>query len=122
MTAALSNVLAIDRKVGRAKPVAVAETPASLADRYGTLKALIAEIEAKAAPHVAELEAVRAKLVDLDRDSVDGGQYRVTVSHALRVSLDAKKIKADMSEAWVAAHSQSAMVTTVRVGGLLNKS
>lgn len=120
-TAALSSV-STDRKLGRAKPLAKGETPADLADKFGALKARIAEIQATAEPLEVEAEEIRKKLVALGQEAINGSAYRVTVSHTLRIALDPKLVKESMPEAWIAKHSKSTPVTTVRVGGLLVRS
>lgn len=120
MSTALSATA--DRTVSKARKAAVVETPAVLADTYGMLKAKIAEAEDAMAPLVAQMEECKKRLIASGLPEVDGSVYRVTVSVADRVTLDSRSIKADMPASWVEKYSQTAKVTTVRVGARLTRA
>jgi hypothetical protein len=79
-----------------------------LADQFGTLKAEIADLE-------AHQKAVRDELIRRGGSEVEGALFRVIVSDAVRWTLDAKTVRAEMGEDWWIARCRNAMVTTVAV-------
>jgi hypothetical protein len=79
-----------------------------LADEIGALDLEIKALEARMA-------AARAELKARNVEKAEGRRFAVTVSEALRSSLDSKGIREAMGEAWCNLHSKIAVVTTVRV-------
>ncbi len=79
-----------------------------LVDELGSLKAEIAELEARE-------KTLRDELVARGAGEVDGDLYRATVSEAVRWTLDSAKVKAEMGERWWTARCRRALVTTVSV-------
>src|ERR1700676_3321819 len=79
-----------------------------LADQLGTLKAEIADLETRE-------KALRDELIRRGGAEVEGALYYVTVSDAVRWTLDAKTVRAEMGEDWWIARCRNAMVTTVAV-------
>lgn len=79
-----------------------------IADQLGHVKAEAAEIKARE-------DALRAELITRGVSEAEGMLFRATVSQATRWTLDAERIKAEMGELWVTAHSKVSAVTTLRV-------
>ena len=79
-----------------------------IVDQLGHAKAEAAEIKARE-------EALKAALIAKCVTEAEGVLFRATVSEALRETLDAEKIKAEMGPSWCSAHSKIAVVTAVRV-------
>ena len=83
---------------------------ATLADRYGSLKA---EIEAL----TKQLDAVKGEILEAGAEEFVGTCYTVSVGLSERTSLDTKKAKAFLTPAQVAEASVTQVITTVRVRG-----
>ncbi|SRR5579883_153015 len=80
----------------------------AIVDRLGALKARIADL-------VAEEGVLRAELIARKVEAAEGDLFRCTVTEALRQSLDAEAVKAELGERWYAAHCKVSVTTTVRV-------
>ena len=79
-----------------------------LADRLGTVKAEIAELELRE-------KALRDELIRRNLSEIEGALYGATVSATVRWTLDTKAVKAEMGSAWYDAHCRQSLVTTVAV-------
>ena len=79
-----------------------------LADRLGSLRAEIADLEARE-------KALRDELIRRGVSEVEGGSFRASVSEAVRWSLDTKAVKAEMGAAWYDGRCRQSLVTTVAV-------
>ena len=62
-----------------------------VADQLGTLKAEIADLEARE-------KALRDELIRRGGTMIEGAMFCVTVSNAVRWTLDAKTVRAEMGE------------------------
>jgi hypothetical protein len=83
-----------------------------LADQLGTLKAEIAALEDRE-------KSLRDELIRRGGAEIEGAMYRATISDAVRWTLDAKGVKAEMGEAWWDARCRQSLVTTVAVTALV---
>lgn len=81
---------------------------AALVDELGLLKAQIAGLEAR------EKEITTA-LKDGGRDAYAGKLYDCTVSLSERVSVDTKKLRADLGEDLITPYLRTTDVTTLKV-------
>lgn len=79
-----------------------------LADRLGALKAEIAELEARE-------KALRDELIRRGVSAIEGSVYDAAISSAVRWTLDAKAVRAEMGDAWWNARCRQSLVTTVAV-------
>ena len=77
-----------------------------LADRLGTLKAEIAELEARE-------KALRDELIRRGVPEAIGSLYDATISATVRWTLDTKAVKAEMGSKWWDARCRQSLVTTV---------
>lgn len=82
--------------------------PEKLVDELGLLKAQIAALE------VREKEITKA-LKDGGRDSYAGKLFDCTVSLSERVTVDAKRLRADLGEKIIAPYLKTTDVTTLKV-------
>lgn len=81
---------------------------ATLADRYGSLKAEIEALE-------RQLDAVKKEIKDSGVEEIAGAVYTVTVGLSERSALDQKKVKAILTPAQIAEVSTTTLITTLRV-------
>src|SRR6266550_9128555 len=79
-----------------------------LADQLGTLKAEIADLEARK-------RTIAGELIRRSDGEVEGSFYRATISDAVRWTLDAKAVRSEMGEPWWNARCRQALITTVAV-------
>ena len=84
----------------------------NLADRYARAK--IAYDAAK-----AEMEALKAQIIDAGVESIIGDQFAVTVSLSERTSLDQKAVKALLTPRQIAEVSTVSVITTVRYKAIM---
>jgi hypothetical protein len=82
--------------------------PRALVDQLGALKAEIAELEVRE-------KALRDELLRRGKNEAEGALFSVTVTNAVRRTLDTKAVKAEMGAAWWDARCRQAVVTTVAV-------
>jgi len=61
------------------------------------------------------LDAAKSEFKARGLSEATGEKYAITATASTRWSLDAKKIKAAMDEAWVSAHSRFSNVTSLRI-------
>ena len=79
-----------------------------LVDKLGTLKAQIADLETRE-------KSLRDELIHRGGASIHGAAFSASITEAIRWSLDAKTVKAEMGEAWWDARCRQSLVTTVAV-------
>jgi hypothetical protein len=79
-----------------------------IVDRLGTLKAEIADLETRE-------KDLRAELLKRCVIEAEGAQYAATVTQAMRWTLDAKAVRAELGDAWWNQRCKQALVTTVTV-------
>ena len=79
-----------------------------LVDQLGTVKAQIADLETRE-------KALRDELIHRGATSIDGAACSASITEAVRWTLDAKTVKAEMGEAWWNARCRRSLVTTVAV-------
>lgn len=79
-----------------------------LADELGALKADIADLETRE-------RSIRDELVARGIPEAEGALFRVTVSEAVRWTIDSKSVKAEMGDAWWTSRCRQAVVRTVAV-------
>jgi hypothetical protein len=84
-----------------------------LIDELGQVKAEAAEIEQRE-------KALKAELIARKVTEAEGALFRATVTEALRQSLDAEAIKAEMGERWYGIHCKVGVTTTVRVSARIS--
>src|SRR5882724_3826886 len=98
-------------------PKAIASIPLSpfhnlsagdLVDQLGTVKAQIADLETRE-------KALRDELIHRGAANIDGAAFSANITEAVRWTLDAKTVKAEMGEAWWSARCRQSLVTTVAV-------
>ena len=77
-----------------------------VADQLGTLKAEIADLEARE-------KALRDELLRRGATMIEGSAFCATVSEAVRWTLDAKAVRAEMGDGWWNARCRQALITTV---------
>ena len=82
-----------------------------LADQLGTLKAEIADLDARE-------KALRDELIRRGVPAIEGALFCATISNAVRWTLDTKAIKSEMGQAWYDVHCRQSLVTTVAVKAL----
>jgi hypothetical protein len=82
---------------------------ADLADILGGL-----DVEAKALD--ARMAEIKAEPKARGVEAAEGRLYTVNRVDAVRWTLDAAKVKQEMGEAWAAARSKMAAVTSFRIG------
>jgi hypothetical protein len=82
-----------------------------VADQLGTLKAEIAELEARE-------KSLRDELIRRGGTEIEGAVYRATITDAVRWTIDAKAVRSEMGEPWWNARCRQALVTTVAVKAL----
>lgn len=80
----------------------------STVDHLGVVKARIAGLK-------VEEDRLRAILVENGPGAYEGEFYRATVSESERHTLDMDAVRAKLSAKWIAAHTNTTEVTTVRV-------
>lgn len=86
----------------------------NLADRYALAK--IAYDAAK-----AEMEALKAQIIESGVEGIVGDQFAVTVSLSERTSLDQKAVKALLTPKQIADVSTVSVITTVRYKAILTE-
>jgi hypothetical protein len=79
-----------------------------VADQLGTLKAEIADLEARE-------KALRNELLRRGGTMIEGAVFCAIVSEAVRWTLDAKVVRTEMGESWWTARCRQALITTVAV-------
>jgi hypothetical protein len=79
-----------------------------LVDQLGTVKAQIADLETRE-------KALRDELIHRGGGTVDGAAFSASITEAVRWTLDAKTVKAEMGEAWWNPRCRQSLVTTVAV-------
>ncbi len=79
-----------------------------LADQLGTVKAEIADLEARE-------KALRDELIRRRLPAIEGALYAATISDAVRWTINAAAVRAEMGDAWWNARCRQALVTTVAV-------
>src|SRR5438045_8571406 len=82
-----------------------------LVDQLGSVKAEIANLETRQ-------QSLRAELLKRCITEAEGAVYAATVTQAMRWTLDAKAVRAEMSDAWWNGRCKPALVTTVTVAAL----
>lgn len=78
-------------------------------DHLGVIKTQIAELK-------IEEDKLRAILIENGPGAYEGEFYRATVSESERHTLDMDAVRAKLSAKWIAEHTNTTEVTTVRVG------
>lgn len=86
----------------------------NLADRYALAK--IAYDAAK-----AEMEALKAQIIESGVEGIVGDQFAVTVSLSERTSLDQKAVKALLTPKQIADVSTVSVITTVRYKAIMTE-
>ena len=81
-------------------------TPA-LVDELGSLSELAKDAKAR-------IEILRAEVIARGLHFAEGETYNVTITKSERATLDTKKIRDEMSPEWVASHTNTSQVTTVK--------
>lgn len=77
-------------------------------DRLGHLRSIISQL--------CEIEEnLKETLRESGEKEIDGSAFRATVSEAVRVTLDAGKVRQEMGDAWCAKFERRALTSTVRV-------
>jgi len=79
-----------------------------LVDQLGSVKAEIADLETRQ-------QSLRAELLKRCITEAEGAVYAATVTQAMRWTLDAKAVRAEMGDAWWNGRCKQALVTTVTV-------
>ena len=79
-----------------------------IVDELGQVKAEAAEIEMRE-------KALKAALIARGVTEAEGALFRATVTEALRETIDADKVKAEMGAGWWSARCKVGITTTVRV-------
>lgn len=79
-----------------------------LADEIGRLDAMKAALEAK-------LKVLKDQFKAAGVQKVEGQMFVITQSTAIRQTLDANAVKAELGQSWFDDHSNLAEVTTIRV-------
>jgi hypothetical protein len=79
-----------------------------LVDQLGSVKAEIADLEARE-------KSLRAELLRRCVIEAEGAQYAVAVTQAVRWTLDTKAVRSEMGDAWFDRRCKQALVTTVTV-------
>jgi hypothetical protein len=82
-----------------------------LVDQLSSVKAEIADLEIRQ-------QSLRAELLKRCVTQAEGAVYAATVTQAMRWTLDAKAVRAEMGDAWWNTRCKSALVTTVTVAAL----
>jgi len=77
-------------------------------DDLGALKARIADLE-------TQEKALKQALADLTPGAYEGDLFRLSVSESERETLDMKAVREHLSRQFIAAHSHSTPVRTLRV-------
>jgi hypothetical protein len=80
----------------------------TLADRYAAAKAVLDAAE-------AEVKALKAEIVALGVDEVEGARNYVKIGLGERNTLDGKAVAAELGAAWVKAHSKSSVYEILRI-------
>ena len=79
-----------------------------IVDQLGTVKAEIADLEARE-------KTLRSELLKRCVIEAEGAQYAAAVTQAMRWTLDTKSVRAEMGDAWFDRRCKQALVTTVTV-------
>jgi hypothetical protein len=79
-----------------------------IVDQLGTVKAEIADLETRE-------KTLRAELLSRCVFEAEGAQYAAAVTQAVRWTLDAKAVRAELGDAWWNQRCKQALVTTVTV-------
>src|ERR1051325_9708192 len=82
-----------------------------LVDQLGSVKAEIADLETRQ-------QSLRAELLKRCVTEAEGALNAATVTQAMRWTLDATAVRAEMGDAWWNTRCKSALVTTVTVAVL----
>ena len=87
----------------------------TLIDDLGTLKAVIANL-------LIEEKALKEALADLAPGSYEGEQFRLSVSVTERDTLDMAAVREHLSRQFIAAHTNTVEVRTLRVAARSGKA
>ena len=79
-----------------------------LVDQLGTVKAEIADLETRE-------KTLRAELLKRCITEAEGAHFAAAVTQAVRWTLDAKTVRAEMSDNWWNGRCKQGLVTTVTV-------
>jgi hypothetical protein len=82
--------------------------PRALVDQLGALKARIAELEVRE-------KALRDELCRRGLTEAEGALFSATVTQAVRWTLDAKAVNAEMGAPWWDVRCRQTLITTVAV-------
>jgi len=82
-----------------------------LADQLGTLKAEIADLEARE-------KTLRDELIRRGVPAIEGALFSAAITGAVRWTLDTKALKAEFGATWYDQHCRQSVVTTVAVKAL----
>jgi hypothetical protein len=80
----------------------------NLVDQLGAVKAEIATLE-------AHEKAIRDELIRRAEREIEGAVYYATITDAVRWTLDAKAVRAEMGDDWWNVRCRQSLVTTVGV-------
>ena len=80
----------------------------AIVDELGTLKAQIADLEARE-------KALRDELINRKSALAEGTLYSASITEAVRWTLDAKAVRSEMGDAWWNARCRQAVVPMVAV-------
>lgn len=85
-----------------------------LIDTFGVLCAQVADLE-------AQKKSIRQQLIgELRVGAYEGIAYRVTISESVRETLDMDAVREKLSPQFIAAHTKSTPVITVKAGARNN--
>src|ERR1051325_1238455 len=82
-----------------------------LVDQLGSVKAEIADLETRQ-------QSLRAELLKRCVTEAEGAHFAAAVTQAVRWTLDAKAVRAEMGDNWWNGRCKSALITTVTVAPL----
>src|SRR4029077_885029 len=80
----------------------------AIVDRFGALKAQLADLK-------ADEETLRGELIARKVEAAEGDLFRATVTEALRETLDTERVKLEMGERWYWSRCKIGVNTTLRV-------
>lgn len=83
-------------------------TIGQLVDKLGQIKARVAEL-------TADEKLLKDMIIEYGEKEIEGDKFRVTVSTSERNSLDMEAVRGKLSPQFIAAHTTTTEVTTVRV-------
>jgi hypothetical protein len=83
-------------------------TAGQIVDELGSIKAQIADLKARE-------DALKAELIARGAAEAEGSLFRATISTAMRWTLDAERVKAEMGENWYTTRCKTSAVTSLRI-------